>query len=261
VDSRSDLDPAAREVTDSLENVQSGLDDLAPEAVQRVRLFLAERAVKGGSSPADIADLYTSPEIVGDAVATRYLDRQFVHRDVPADWRSLQDRIASALNRLPPGATAIEVLAGLDAADFFAKRERSIFDDPDADADDLAGRIPDRDPRLEDLTREARGAVERLIVQEALANGIAPIRYMELRDALDATGDERGIQYLDLPFERGERPADWDALRQQAGHIRQRMDGRGQDPLDLWQELESQFPELDTTQLLHLMEQRLDSGR
>lgn len=255
---RSDLEPGEREVSDSLENVQTGLDDLAPEAVERVRLFLAERAIKGGSSPADIADLYTSPEIVGDAVATRYLDRQFVHREVPDDWRSLQDRIAGALSRLPPGASAAEVLAGLDAADFFAQRQRSIFDDPEEDEDDLVARLTDRDPCLEDLTREARGAVGRLIVQEGLANGIAPIRYMELRDALDASGDERGIQYLDLPFERGERPADWDALREQAAHVRQRMDGRGQDALELWLELEGQFPELDIPRLLRLMEQRFD---
>lgn len=246
---------------DGLQMMEPGLADLAPEAVARIRLFLAERAVKGGSSPADIAALYTSPAIVDDARATRYLDRQFVDLEILTDWRSLQDRVSAALARLPIGASSAEVLAGLDAEDYFEQRERSIFDDPDEDEDgedDLYQAIQDRDPGLADLASASRRAVERIIVHEALANGLPPARFMELRDSFDAMGDMRALQYMDLPYDRGERPADWDELRDQAQRVRQRSDSRDLDPLSVYIDLESQFPDLAAAAVLRLVSQRLD---
>jgi hypothetical protein len=246
------------QIHDDLSTLQPDLADLAPEAVARIRLFMAERSVKGGASPADIASLYTSPAVVEDALATRYLDRQFVDLEVLSDWRALQDRVSAAFSRLATGATAAEVLAGLDAEDHLEHRERSIFDDPDDEEDDLYQLLQDRDPSLIDLSSASRRAIERLIVHEALANGLPPIRFMELRDSFDAIGDERALQYLDLPYDRGERPADWDELRDTSLRIRQRSDSRDFEPIEVLLELEVQFPDMDQAGLLRLLNRRLD---
>jgi hypothetical protein len=245
-------------VQDELSTLEPDLVDLAPDAVNRIRSFMAERSVKGGASPADIADLYTSPAIAEDALATRYLDRQFVDLEVLADWRALQDRVSAAFAHLPIGATPTEVLAALDAEVTVEQRERSIFDDPDEDEDDLYQALVDRDPALTDLTGSSRRAIERIIVHEALANGLPPVRFMELRESFDAIGDERAMQYLNLPFDRGERPADWDDLRDRSLRIRQRSDSRDFEPLEVLLELEAQFPDLEALGLLRLLDRRLD---
>src|SRR5690242_16898314 len=70
------------------------LEDLSPAAADRIRLFLAESTIHGGASPADVADLYTSQEVMADDMATAYLDRRFVRGEVPLDWRDLQDRLS-----------------------------------------------------------------------------------------------------------------------------------------------------------------------
>ncbi|MFN0074539.1 MAG: hypothetical protein ACKVVP_23915 [Chloroflexota bacterium] len=253
-----DLEANDVQLQNELQTHEPDLVDLAPDSAARIRLFLADRVVKGGASPADIAALYTAPAIVDDALATRYLDRQFVNLEIPVDWRALQERVSAAFARLPLGATSAEVLAGLDAEDYFEHRERSIFDDPDDAEDDLYQVLSDQDPTLVDLASASRRAIERIIVHEALANGIPPVRYMELRESFHAIGDERALQYLDLPYDRGERPADWDELRDQSLRIRQRSDSRDFDPLNVLLELEIQFPELESAALLRLLNQRLD---
>lgn len=258
MDRTPDLESNQPRVQDDLPTLEPDLLDLAHEAVGRIRLFMAERSVKGGASPADIADLYTSPAIADDALATRYLDRQFVNQEVLADWRDLQDRISAAFAYLPMGATPTEVLAALEAEDSTERRERSIFDDPDEDEDDLYQALSDRDPALSDLSHSSRRAIERIIVHEALANGLAPVRFMELRDSFDAIGDERALQYLDLPYDRGERPVDWDELRDRSLRIRQRSDSRDFEPLEVLLELEAQFPDLEAAGLLRLLDRRLD---
>src|ERR687885_622661 len=53
-----------------------GMDDLSSAATERIHRFMAESTVRGGASPADVADLYTSQEIVDDDHATAYLDRR-----------------------------------------------------------------------------------------------------------------------------------------------------------------------------------------
>jgi hypothetical protein len=111
---------------------------------------------------------------------------------------------------------------------------------------------------LIDLSSASRRVIERLIVHEALANGLPPIRFMELRDSFDAIGDERALQYLDLPYDRGERPADWDELRDTSLRIRQRSDSRDFEPIEVLLELEVQFPDMDQAGLLRLLNRRLD---
>ena len=123
----SEAEASKLEIADELQTLEPELADLAPDAAARIRRFLAECAVKGGASPSDIAALYTAPAIVADGLATRYLDRQFVNQEVLLDWRNLQDRVSAAFARLPIGATVAEVLAGLDAEDYFEHRERSIY--------------------------------------------------------------------------------------------------------------------------------------
>jgi hypothetical protein len=258
MDRPPDLQSNQSPVQDNLPTVEPDLVDLAPEVVERIRLFMAERSVKGGASPADIADLYTSPAIADDALATRYLDRQFVEQQVLVDWRDLQDRVSAAFGHLPTGATSTEVLAALDADDIADRRERSIFDDPDEDEEDQFQALTDHDPALHDLSDSSRRAIERIIIHEALANGLAPVRFMELRDSFDAIGDERALQYLNLPYDRGERPADWDDLRDRSLRIRQRCDSRDFDPLEVLLELEQQFPDLEAAGLLRLLDRRLD---
>lgn len=258
MDSTPDVETNNLEVQSDLPKLEPDLVDLAPEAVARIRLFMAERAAKGGASPADIADLYTSPAIADDALATRYLDRQFVDLEVLADWRSLQDRVSAAFSRLSVDATAAEILAGLDAEDFMETRQRSIFDDPDEDEEDEYEAFAVGDPSLADLAGGSRRAIERIIAHEALANGLPPVQFMELRESFEAMGDARSLQYLDLPYERGERPADWAELRDKALRIRQRSDSRDFEPLEAMLELEAQFPDLETAALLRLLERRLD---
>ncbi len=194
----------------------STLEDLSPPAVDRIRLFLAESTVHGGARPGDVADLYTSQEIMADDDATAYLDRRFVHGEVPTDWRDLQDRLSMAHFDGPPTVSAEALLARVQSMETRARVPRSIFDDPDEDEldeEDRGTRLEDRDPNLADLAEDARRAIEHFIVSEVLCYGIAPYRVMQLREERRVAGDERSLQYLDLPFELGDRPADWDRLR------------------------------------------------
>lgn len=236
-----------------------GVDDLAPAAADRIRQFMAESTVRGGASPADVADLYTSQEIVDDDEATAYLDRRFVHGEVLQDWRAFQDRLSSAYLDGRPGTTAESLLADLDLFDARQSAARSIFDDPDEDEliDELRTmRIDDRDPLLSDLGDVSRRAIERYIVSEVLSYGVAPYRVMELREDLRAEGDDRALQYLDLPFELGDRPADWDRLRDRALMVRARLERLGVDPGDAFGRIDVSNPNAEASELLTLLDER-----
>lgn len=249
--------PLSERDSAALDELRPGLADLAPAAAERIRLFLAGWALRGGASPAEIAALYTAPEIVADPLATRYLDRRFVDQEPLADWRSLLDRISSVLPGLSVSATAVEVLVAMDAAEALDQPQRSIFDDPDDEDIERAQRLTDRNPTLLDLTDEARAGIERLIVREILEHGLPPIRFMELREHLLAIGDERALQYLDLAFEEGRLP-DWEALRDRALVVRKRFDQTQQDVVTVLLELEALHPGADAETLLRLLEARLD---
>ena len=240
------------------------LADLSEAASDRIRRFVADSTVKGGASPADVADLYTAAEIVGDARATAYLDGRYVHGELPSDWRELQDDLTAVHRDAPRGTSGEGLLARLDQDRRSAQTPRSIFDDPedlDEDVDETAARMSDRDPRLADLSQEARRSIERHLVAEVLGYGVAPIRTMELRDTLDAAGDERALQYLDLPFERGERPPDWDELRDRALRLRARLERRGWDSAELFAQVEAAHRGLEARELLAVLEERVEHGR
>jgi hypothetical protein len=215
--------------------------------------------VSGGASPADVADLYTSHEIVDDGDATAYLDRRFVHGDVLADWRAFQDQLSAAYLDGPASVTADELLAQVRQQDERLLAGRSIFDDPDDDELLDAGqteRMEGRDPNLIDLTDESRRTIERYIISEVLCYGVAPYQVMQLREGLRADGDERALQYLDLPFELGDRPDDWDGLRDRALMVRARLESLGVDPADSYHRAHASHPRAEASELLTLLEER-----
>jgi hypothetical protein len=235
-----------------------GLDDLAPAAADRIRQFMAESTVRGGASPADVADLYTSQEIVDDDEATAYLDRRFVHGEVLQDWRAFQDQLSSAYLDGPSGTSAETLLDHVSLLSARQDSARSIFDDPDEDEliDELRTmRIEDRDPLLSDLSDESRRAIERYIISDVLCYGLAPYKVMELREGLRTDGDERALQYLDLPFELGDRPDDWDQLRDRALMVRARLERRGVDSGDAYGQFDVGNPNTDAAEILSLLDQ------
>ena len=235
-----------------------GLEDLAPAAVDRIRQFMAESTVRGGASPADVADLYTSQEIVDDDEATAYLDRRFVHGALLQDWREFQDRLSSAYLDGRPGTTAETLLENVNLLVARQQSARSIFDDPDEDEliEELETmRLEGRDPLLIDLADASRRAIERYIISDVLCYGLAPYKSMELREGLRTDGDDRALQYLDLPFELGDRPADWDQLRDWALMVRARLERRGVEPSDAYGQLDVANPNAQAADLLALLDQ------
>lgn len=255
------VNPAGGEDSDAPGTaVRPGLDDLSPAAADRIRHFLADSTVRGGASPSDVADLYTSNEVMADDQATTYLDRRFVHGDVPGDWRDLQDQLSMA-HFDGPATSADGLLARVDRANERAQMSRSIFDDPDEDEcedEEREVRLEDRDPNLSDLADDGRRSIERHIISEILCYGIAPYKVMQLRDDLRGAGDERSLQYLDLPFELGDRPSDWVSLRDRALMTRARLESRGLDPSAAYNAVESAFPDASAAQILDLIEERAD---
>jgi hypothetical protein len=161
------------------------IDDLDPVAADRIRRFMAEATVRGGASPGDVASLYTSQEIVDDADATAYLDRRFVHGEVPSGWRAFQDSLSAAYLDGAPTVTAEALLALVRHEEGRRQLGRSIFDDPEDDElidEQRTERMADRDPRLADLADDARRAIERHIITEVLCYGIAPYKVMQIRE-------------------------------------------------------------------------------
>lgn len=246
------------ERAEGIDRVDRGLDDLSPGASERIRRFMAESTVRGGSSPGDVAGLYTSQEIVDDDDATSYLDRRFVHGEMPADWRQFQDELSNVYLDGRPGASADALLARLRDQSARVTSGRSIFDDPDDDDEFFdtydTTRLEGRDPNLSDLDPLTRRAIERYIVSDVLCYGVAPYRVMQLREEFRAAGDERALQYLDLPFELGDRPGDWDSLRDRALMLRSRLEGIGVDPSDAYAQTDNAQPDLDADDLLREIE-------
>ena len=235
------------------------LRDLSAAAAARIRRFLADGTIRGGSTPADVGDLYLAHEGRADLLATEYLDRRFVHGEMPADWRSLQDSLTEAHFASPPYITSEALLARAEQAGAADRRPRSIFDDPDDldeydEDDDRSTRLDERDPTLGDLTDDGRRSIERMVIADVLCYGIAPYRMMELRERLRAAGDERSLQYLDLPFELGDRPPDWDRLRDEALMMRAHFERRGIDPSDAFSRADGMHPDLAARELLTVLE-------
>jgi hypothetical protein len=63
------------------------------------------------------------------------------------------------------------------------------------------------------------------------------------------------LQYLDLPFELGDRPVDWDGLRDRALMVRARLEGRGLDPADSFGQVEASQPDGEASTLLQMLDE------
>src|SRR4051794_28437557 len=124
------------------------LDDLAPESSGRIIRYIVTSALEHGVAPNAVVALYA--DLAGDELAVRYADRRFILREVPGDWRDVENRVAdledSARDRgvdlaaawrratgvAMHGQDALEQLARLAGVpNPGAQRQRSIFDDPD----------------------------------------------------------------------------------------------------------------------------------
>src|SRR5437879_12991724 len=92
-----DLDPTPldeHQLDDSLEPIvpQPSLDDLSPEASGRIVRYIVTSTLEHGVAPSAVVALYA--DLAGDEMAVRFADRRFMLREVPADWREVENRVA-----------------------------------------------------------------------------------------------------------------------------------------------------------------------
>jgi len=124
------------------------LEDLTPEASGRIVRYIVTVTLERGVAPTAVIALYA--DLAGDDLAVRYADRRFMLREVPPDWREVENRVvdleetarergldlAAAWRRASGvamhGQDALEQLARLAGVrNPAAQRQRSIFDDPE----------------------------------------------------------------------------------------------------------------------------------
>src|SRR5690348_1907679 len=67
------------------------LDDLSEESRSRLVHFIVTSALGGGVAPTAVVALYA--DLAGDGLAVRYADQRFVLREIPDDWRTVEDRV------------------------------------------------------------------------------------------------------------------------------------------------------------------------
>src|SRR5207237_1385160 len=78
---------------DALEPIvpQPALDDLSPESSGRIVRYIVTSALEHGVAPNAVVALYA--DLAGDELAVRYADRRFMLREIPADWRDVENRL------------------------------------------------------------------------------------------------------------------------------------------------------------------------
>ena len=80
------------------------LADLSAESSSRLIRYIVTSALEHGVAPMAVVALYA--DLGGDADAVRYADRRFTLREIPPDWREIEDRVADlemgAQERLGP---------------------------------------------------------------------------------------------------------------------------------------------------------------
>jgi hypothetical protein len=259
------------------------LEDLSTEASGRIVRYIVTSTLERGVAPTAVVALYA--DLAGDDLAVRYADRRFMLREVPPDWREVENRVVdleeSARERgldLPAawrramgvamhGQDALEQLARLAGVrNPAAQRQRSIFDDPD-DLDSLDDeeehfdayhdRLVDREPDLFDLGDEAQRRIRRFAIEERLEHGLAPVELIDLYRAFDLAGDLRAQQYLDRIYVERTPPADWIDIQSEAGRIVDLAEARGRDAGRLFADLIRTSPGLDPLTALRLLLERL----
>ena len=70
---------------------QPSLEDLTPEASGRIVRYIVTSTLEHGVAPTAVVALYA--DLAGDDLAVRYADRRFMLREVPADWRDVENRV------------------------------------------------------------------------------------------------------------------------------------------------------------------------
>src|SRR5690348_8564708 len=143
------------------------LADLSPEASGRIVRYIVTSTLEHGVAPNAVVALYA--DLAGEDAAVRYADRRFMLREVPEDWRDVENRVvdleASARDRgldlaaawrratsvAMPKQDALEQLARLAGVRSGSRssKARSIFDDPE-DLDELEDSLESTYERLSD---------------------------------------------------------------------------------------------------------------
>lgn len=262
---------------------QPNLEDLSLESSGRIVRYIVTSTLEQGVAPNAVVALYA--DLAGDDLAVRYADRRFMLREVPADWREVENRVvdleatarergldlAAAWRRATSvamhGQDALEQLARLAGVRKSAvgQRQRSIFDDPE-DLDELEAeeapemwleRMSDREPDLLDLTVEAQSRIRRFAIEERLEHGLPPVELLDLYRGFEIGGDERARQYLDRVYVEREPPADWLDLQSEAGRLVDMAEARGRDAGRLFADLLRTSPALEPVTALRLLLERL----
>jgi hypothetical protein len=289
-----DLDPTPIDHTDATNaktdaaplpvEPQPNLGDLSPEASGRIVRHIVTSTLEHGVAPNAVVALYA--DLSGDEAAVRYADRRFMLREVPDDWRDVENRVidleATARERgldlalawrhatsvAMHGQDPLEQLARLAGVTHGAARQhpRSIFDDPDdldaLEAEDAAAetvheRMLDRLPDLFDLADDAQVRIRRFAIEERLEHGLPPVELLDLYRGFQIGGDERAQQYLDRVYVDREPPADWLDIQSEAGRLVDMAEARGRDAGRLFADLLRTSPALEPMTALHLLMERL----
>jgi hypothetical protein len=268
---------------------QPTLEELSPEAAGLIVRYIVTSTLEHGVAPTAVVALYA--DLAGEEAAVRYADRRFMLREIPPDWRDVENRVAdleaSALERgldlaaawrratgvAMHGQDPLEQLARLAgvarAGSGSARTERSIFDDPD-DLDELDDedafdtqyeRLGDRQPELFDLALEAQTRIRRFAIEERLEHGLPPVELIDLYRGLELSGDQRSQQYLDRVYVDHEPPPDWLEVQSEAARLVEMAEARGRDAGRLFADLLRTSPELEPMTALRLLMERLLTQR
>ncbi len=261
---------------------QPNLDDLSAESSGRIVRYIVTSSLEHGVAPTAVVALYA--DLAGDELAVRYADRRFMLREIPADWRDIENRVADleqtareraldlaaawrrATGVAMHGQDAIEQLTRLAGVRNSAtQQQRSIFDDPDdldalEDVDALDAfhdRLADREPDMIDLDAEAQQRIRRFAIEERLERGLPPVELLDLYRHFDLAGDLRAQQYLDRVYVEQARPPDWLDLQSEAGRLIDMAEARGRDAGHLFADLLRTSPSLDPVAALQILVERL----
>src|SRR5215831_5196047 len=70
---------------------QPSLADLSPEASGRIVRHIVTSTLERGVAPNAVVALYA--DLAGEEAAVRYADRRFMLREMPEDWREVENRV------------------------------------------------------------------------------------------------------------------------------------------------------------------------
>jgi hypothetical protein len=260
---------------------QPNLEDLSPDSTGRIVRYIVTSTLERGVAPNAVVALYA--DLAGDQLAVRYADRRFILREVPADWRDVEDRVldleesardrgldlTAAWRRVTSvamqGEDALEQLARLAGVPNGRQRQRSIFDDPEdldalEDLDDSGATyepLVDRAPELLDLASDAQQRIRRFAIEERLEHGLPPVELLDLYRAFEMAGDHRAQQYLDRVYVDREPPLDWMDIQSEAGRLVDMAEARGRDAGRLFADLLRTSPALEPMAAMRLLIERL----